>query len=140
MEQTELRIVRTIDAPIEDVFAAWTDPAIMARWFFAGEGWTVDVQADVRVGGAFSLLMHGKTENFLCSGFYREITPPRRLVFTWTSYAATDTLVTLLLRDVDGKTELTLTHEGLVEAAVRQTHADGWGGCLANLGRHLAAV
>jgi hypothetical protein len=28
-------------------------------------------------------------------------------------------------------------HEGLVEADIRQRHADGWGGCLANLEKAL---
>jgi uncharacterized protein YndB with AHSA1/START domain len=139
MNQTSLRITRTIAAPIEAVFEAWTDPAVMARWFFAGERWTVDVKNDLRVGGAFSLLMHGETENFLCSGVYREIAPPRRLVFTWTSYAVSDTLVTLELNALPDGTQVILTHDGLVDAAIRQNHADGWGGCLANLDRIFTA-
>jgi uncharacterized protein YndB with AHSA1/START domain len=140
MNQDQLRLTRTIAAPIERVFQAWTHPAVMARWFFAGENWTVDVENDLRVGGAFSLLMHGETGNFLCSGVYREITPPTRLVFTWTSYAVTDTLVTLELRALGDATELILTHDGLIDAAIHQNHADGWGGCLANLGRYFASA
>jgi uncharacterized protein YndB with AHSA1/START domain len=140
MNQAELRLTRVIAAPIEKVFEAWTDPTVMVRWFFAGETWSVEVTSDLREGGAFSLLMHADGgDNFLCSGVYREISPPTRLVFTWTSYAVTDTLVTLELRDLGGATELTLLHEGLVEAAVRQNHADGWGGCLGNLERLLAS-
>jgi uncharacterized protein YndB with AHSA1/START domain len=139
MNQTELLLTRILPAPIEEVFEAWTDPLVMAKWFFAGEKWSVEAESDPRPGGAFRLLMHADSgEDFLCTGVYREITPPTRLVFTWTSYAVTDTLVTLTLRDLGaGQTELTLRHEGLVDAAIRQNHADGWGGCLANLERLL---
>jgi uncharacterized protein YndB with AHSA1/START domain len=140
VNQTELLLTRVLQAPIEDVFEAWTDPGVMATWFFAGENWSVDASADLRPGGAFRLLMHADNgQEFLCTGVYREITPPTRLVFTWTSYAVTETLVTLTLRDLgDGKTELALLHEGLVDAAIRQNHADGWGGCLSNLERLFA--
>src|SRR5690349_448306 len=105
----------------------------MAKWFFVGEKWSVEAKSDSRPGGAFSLLMRTDDGNqFLCSGVFREIIRPTRLVFSWTSYAVSDTQVTVTLRDLgEGRTELTLLHEGLVDAAIRQTHADGWGGCLA---------
>lgn len=140
MTQAELRLTRVLRRPIEDIFEAWTDPLVMAKWFFAGDRWSVDVQNDLKVGGAFSLVMLSDTgERFACSGVYREISPPTRLVFTWSSYAVRDTLVTLELRDQgDGRTELTLLHEGIVDSAIRQNHADGWGGCLANLEKALA--
>ena len=34
------------DAPIEDVYRAWTDPAVMATWFFVEEGWSAEVVAN----------------------------------------------------------------------------------------------
>lgn len=140
MTEGELVLSRLLPASIDDVFAAWTDPSLMARWFFAGEKWTVDARRDLRVGGEFSLVMQTEVgEKFICSGVYREITPPTRLVFSWTSYAVTDTLVTVDLRAAGDATQLTLRHEGLVDAAIRQNHADGWFGCLRNLQIFLAA-
>jgi uncharacterized protein YndB with AHSA1/START domain len=139
MNETAIRITRVINAPIERVFAAWTDPAQMSRWFFVQETWTAAVENDLRVGGVFSIKMHAGQEQLLdCTGVYREIEPPTRLVFTWTSYAVTDTRVTIELRDLGGATELTLTHEDLVDVDVRNAHAGGWGGCLDSLERHLA--
>lgn len=139
MNETALRITRVIQAPIDAVFAAWTDPAQMSRWFFVQETWSAEVEAELRVGGAFSILMRTDAgETFACSGVYREIEPPTRLVFTWTSYAVTDTRVTLELRDLGGATELTLTHEDLVDVDVRNAHNQGWGGCLTSLERYLS--
>jgi uncharacterized protein YndB with AHSA1/START domain len=135
MAQAELRLTRVIRAPVEEVFDAWTNPAVMVDWFFGGEHWSVDVQNDLRVGGAFSLAMRSDDgEVFPHQGVYREISPPTRLVFTWTSHLVTDTLVTVELSDLgDGTTHLTLVHEGLVDAEMRQSHAEGWGTGLANL-------
>ena len=72
-------------------------------------------------------------------GTYREIVRPERLVFTWNSYAASETLVTIELQDLGGRTSLTLTHEMLPSVEVMQSHGDGWNGCLASLGTFLAA-
>ncbi|HEU0072709.1 MAG TPA: SRPBCC domain-containing protein [Dehalococcoidia bacterium] len=138
MNETALRITRVLEAPIERVFAAWTDPAQMARWFFVQETWSADVENDLRVGGAFSIKMRAEDGlQFDCGGVYQEIEPPTRLVFSWTSYAVADTRVTIELRDAGGATELTLIHEDLVDIDVRKSHAEGWGGCLVSLDRYL---
>lgn len=141
MNETALRITRILDAPIERVFAAWTDPAQMTRWFFVQETWSAEVANDLRVGGAFSIKMHA-TEGavFACSGVYLEIEPPQRLVFSWTSYAVSDTRVTIELRDTGSGTELTLIHEDLIDVDVRSSHAEGWGGCLVSLERYLTSI
>jgi uncharacterized protein YndB with AHSA1/START domain len=140
MNETSLHLTCVVPSPVQRVFAAWTDPELMARWFFVEEAWTAEVENDLRVGGAFSIVMHAsQDQTFECTGVYLEIEPPRRLVFTWTSYAARDTRVTVELQDLgDQRTELTLTHENLVELDVRNNHAEGWGGCLASLERFLS--
>jgi uncharacterized protein YndB with AHSA1/START domain len=141
LNETALRITRVLQAPIESVFAAWTDPAQMSRWFFVQESWSATVENELRVGGAYSIEMHAEGgQTFTCSGVYHEIEPPTRLVFSWTSYAASDTRVTIELRDLGGATELTLTHEDLVEVEVRDQHNEGWIGCLSSLDRYLATL
>ena len=52
-----ISIRRILHAPCKQVFEAWTRPELMARWFFAGNGWTTKVSADVRVGGRYELTM-----------------------------------------------------------------------------------
>jgi hypothetical protein len=56
-DQGRVRIEMALPAPIEDVYAAWTQPAAMARWL-APMG-SVEVEADVRVGGRFRVVMIG---------------------------------------------------------------------------------
>lgn len=136
-----LTIVRIVNASRERVFAAWTRPDAIAHWFMAGEDWTCEPTADVRVGGEYTLTMRDPSgavhEQF---GRYREIEPPSRLVFTWSfvPLGVSDSVVTIELRALAAdRTELTLTHELLPTSDVRHSHEQGWAGCLANLDRTL---
>ncbi len=54
-EGRDLLLIRTIHAPREKVFNAWTDPALLKKWF-APQPWTTPVvETDVRVGGPTSV-------------------------------------------------------------------------------------
>ena len=77
-----LEIVRVLAASPDEVFDAWTDPVLMAQWFFAHPSWTVDVEADVRVGGRYRLVMKSPDGSEMeTHGEYREIARPGRLCF-----------------------------------------------------------
>jgi uncharacterized protein YndB with AHSA1/START domain len=138
-ELTSLSIVRHLRASPERVFRAWTDPKILARWFFPNEGFDVPTaETDVRVGGRYRIVMRspeGKLHDV--SGTYREIVENRKLVFSWAwaSEPQAETLVTLELRPIDAGTELTLTHDRFASESARDMHLQGWTGCLANLER-----
>ncbi len=138
MSSTRLAITRILAADRETIFRAFTDPTVMTRWFFAGPDWSVDVTNDVRVGGDYQLKMTAPDGAvFPTNGSYREIDPPRRLVFTWNSSIAQDTLVTVALAIVDGGTRLTLTHDLFTTPDAPAKHRVGWTGCLDSLDRLL---
>ena len=74
-----------IDAPPERVFRAFTDPAEVPEWWSVpGAYRTTDAEIDLRVGGRYRFT--GTSErlgSFEVGGEYREVDPPRRLVYTW---------------------------------------------------------
>jgi uncharacterized protein YndB with AHSA1/START domain len=130
-----LRIERWFDAPRELVFKAWTDPEHLAKWW-GPEGVTIPVyEVDARVGGKFRTCMAGPdgSENWV-QGVYREVEPPRRLVFTWAweedGVPGHQTLVTVELSDANGGTNLVLTHEGFETEESCQKHNSGWSSSL----------
>jgi uncharacterized protein YndB with AHSA1/START domain len=127
--QTRLRLTRLIRAPRQQVYDAWTQPQTLQKWFCPADLRPGAVEADVRVGGAYRGSMHDV-----------EIVPGEKLVFThgWEGPERAETLVTVELRDKDGGTELTLTHERFVDPDVCQGHAEGWALTLDNLTKHLA--
>jgi uncharacterized protein YndB with AHSA1/START domain len=69
------------------------------------------------------------------TGVYREVIPEKKLVFTWEWPGMPErvSLVTFLLKPIEGGTELTLIHEQLPDEAARKSHEMGWRGLLDKL-------
>lgn len=135
-----VRLERMLPSPIEDVFAAWTDPQAMAQWL--SPTGRAEVEADVRVGGRLRVVMVGDGRRIEHTGEYREVDPPRRLVFSWISpYTGGEpSLVTVrLTAESDTETHLVLVHEHLPADAV-ESHGGGWSGILDNLERYAGGV
>ena len=131
-----LTLRRVIDAPVERVYAAWTDPELLRRWLAPGNAAVVRAVADVVVGGTFLVEMRGSDgRRWLVSGVYRDVVPHRRLVHTWRwEGSAVESLVTVELEpDSAGTTRLTLTHSRFLQEETRDEHVRGWTGCLAKL-------
>ncbi|MGB8355118.1 MAG: SRPBCC domain-containing protein [Chthoniobacteraceae bacterium] len=134
-KEHSLSINRFIKAPRERVFAAWTNPEDIVKWWGPGVSYAISAKVDPRPGGAFHVTMQ-TTENGVMkiNGIYREVTPPSKLVFTWSWESRPgETLVTVEFTEVQGGTSLTLTHEGFVDAETRDNHNWGWNGALDKL-------
>ncbi|MBT3305565.1 MAG: SRPBCC domain-containing protein [Alphaproteobacteria bacterium] len=134
-----LRITRTFDAKPERVYAAFTNPGDLEKWF-GPEGVNCIVHdIDPRPGGAYSFTMRdAKGGEHPLSGVFEEVTPNEKLVYTWVwgfgTLEGVETRVTLDFAGRDGGTELTLTHELLGTADAVEMHNVGWTGsfnCLA---------
>ena len=131
-----LTLHRTIDAPVEAVYGAWTEPEMLRRWMAPGNAQVVRAVAEVAVGGTFLVEMQGADgRRWLTRGLYREVVPHRRLVHTWCwEGSEIETLVTVEFESVSpGRTRLTLTHARFAEDESRDEHVRGWTGCLARL-------
>ncbi len=124
-----LHLRHVFGAPPRRVFAAFTDPQILANWFGPKATKTEIIELDLRVGGNYRFAMHmpdGGTAGL--SGTYIEITPPERLIFSW-SWAegiTQDSEVTLEFQDHEIGTELVLTHRKLPNIEQRDLHGSGW--------------
>lgn len=141
--ETSLQVKRTFAAPRDRVFRAWTDAKQFALWFHPTTDYTtVITELDLRVGGAYSLEMHHKGGNIhTLRGTYKEVRPPEKLVFTWRwqrEDASPESVVTVEFRDLGSSTEVSLTHQNLINAEERAKHNEGWNGCLEQLAKYLA--
>ena len=131
-----LTLHRVIDAPVEAIYAAWTDPAMLRRWLAPGNATVVRAVAEVTVGGTFLVEMRAADgTRWLTRGLYKEVVPNRRLVHTWRWEGSDiETLVTVEFEpESAGRTRLTLTHSRFVEDEARDKHEHGWIGCLSKL-------
>lgn len=137
-----LTIVRRLNAAPARVFAAWTDPAKLIRWFGPDASPTHSAETDLRPGGKYGIRFStADGEEHFVHGEYVEVVENERLVFTWKwiTFPERESLVTIELRPLAGGTELTLLHEKLFDEQVRDSHREGWGGCLDKLAAFLAA-
>ena len=139
-----LRVTRLIKAPRERVFAAWTNPDEVMKWFGPATCQALSVKIDLRVGGAYHVRV--KTETFGeldVRGVYREVKAPSRLVYTWSWQGNAmmefgESVVTVDFLDKDGATEIQITHDLLPSAEHRENHGEGWNGCLDKLEKQLS--
>ena len=111
----EIRLTRLFDAPRPLVFEAMSKPEHVRRWWGClGEGYSVPVcEIDLRPGGAWRFVNRHPQGEAVFYGVYREITPPERMVFTeiYEPYPDGGSLVTVELREEDGKTRMIVTAE-----------------------------
>ena len=148
----KLEITRVIRASRQRVFDAWTRPEYVRQWFSPGGNITMrDAAMDLRDGGSYRLQMQGTNEecdsstegrrDTLVTGTYRKVVPHELLVFTWNLNwdDSGETLVTVAFRDVEGGTEVRLTHERFATEKLRDQHEAGWANGLASLDRYASA-
>jgi uncharacterized protein YndB with AHSA1/START domain len=142
MTDLTVNITRTINAPIEKVFDAWLDPAMLTRFILPSPGMPQpEVETDPRVGGRFSIVMHVGDDRIPHSGSYLSLERPNRLVFSWESpYSTDDSSVTLEFTAIDSATTLVeLTHVKFLHEEARSDHEGGWGNILHKLGEVIAS-
>jgi len=146
--ERELVIERVFDAPRELVFRAWTDPQHMAQWWGPKHFTNRVEQMDVKPGGAWRIIMCAPDgAEYPAQGIYREIVPPKRLVFT---NDATDKdgnviiegFTTVTFDDQNGKTKLTLETRGVAKVDYAANYLKGmeagWTQSLERLAESLA--
>jgi uncharacterized protein YndB with AHSA1/START domain/predicted enzyme related to lactoylglutathione lyase len=141
-----LQVRRLIKTSRERVFAAWTTPSQIPRWFGPATCRVLDAKIDLRVGGFYEFRVlnepHGE---MTVRGEYREVVSPEKLVFTWRWLDDPDwedvaSVVTVEFVEVSGGTEVRLTHQGFPSGESAGRHEFGWNACLDKLQIGAAAI
>ena len=115
MSERGYTITRTLDAPRDAVWEAWTTPEHFAVWFGTEGVPMEDVELDVRPGGAWrgTMIYEGRRINW--SGVFREVVEPERLVMDLTDGTGAEgeyETYTVTLTDLGDQTEMTLSQTG----------------------------
>ena len=155
-------ITRVFDAPPDLLWKCFTEPERMKEWFGPKGSVIVAAKMDLRVGGIYHGAMRGPDGKVIWAKFvYREVVPPRRLV--WEHSCSDEAggltrhplspswplrlLTTVTLQDAPGgKTSLALTwspldaspQEQSTFGAAHESMHDGWGGSFERLDAYLA--
>ena len=141
----DLVLERVIDISPDKVWAGWTQPALIMKWFTPAPWQTIDCTIDLRPGGVFYTLMRSPEGlEFPNRGCILEVVENERLVMTdtlgagWRPAAGGffTALVVLEPHGVGGTKYTAITKHA--DEAARQKHEDmgfhtGWGKALDQL-------
>ena len=146
---TAVHVTRELPASRADVFRAWTEPDLFARWFTPPGNSSVSAELDVRPGGSYRITLKRTqlvpgTSHIV--GRYLEVDPPERLVFTfgWQEpppvpglgdLESLDSRVTVRFAERGEATEISILHERLDTAELQAFHRWGWETTLEQLAR-----
>lgn len=108
-------ITRTVDAPRELVWKAWTDPKHIAHWW-GPNGFTNTVHSmAVKPGGEWRYIMHGPDgTDFPTRVVYREVVKPERLVYDLSGEGEGDRhtfRATVTFVEREGKTQIRMASQ-----------------------------
>jgi uncharacterized protein YndB with AHSA1/START domain len=141
LSETTLRLERLIPLSPEALFALWTQPAHLVRWW-APEGYEPLVDSlDTRPGGIWRVALRRPDDSVLAtSGVYRIVEPPRRLAFTWAWEDAggargEETEVVVNFEAAPGGTRLVLLQQRFASKQARDNHNTGWSASFDRLAR-----
>jgi len=137
-DKFEMTLTRFVRAPREKVFDAFVTEQGMRGWM-CPRGMTIpELSLDARVGGGFRLAMRARDgEQFTAVAQYREISRPERLVYTWQwvgeGMPNVQTQITVSFAARGDGTEVRMTHAEFPDAALCESHREGWGSCFNRL-------
>jgi uncharacterized protein YndB with AHSA1/START domain len=113
--EKEITLERTVDAPLEKVWKAWTDPKELKQWWGPNDVTIPEVTVDLKVGGKFYIVMEAgeamgtyKGTLWPMEAEFTEIIPNSKIAYSakaWTEGHKEDTTI-------DQTTEITFTEEG----------------------------
>jgi uncharacterized protein YndB with AHSA1/START domain len=152
----DVRIERTFNAPIDLIWAMWTEPEHFANWYGPMGAKIPKADMDVRVGGRRHIAMamdtpRGPMEMFFV-GEYREVDPKTRLVYTEAMADAegnpvsaeqtgmppgahAETSIVVELEDLGDRTRMVMTHIGV---PAESPGGQGWAMAIAKLETRVA--
>ncbi|MCB1139143.1 MAG: SRPBCC family protein [Leptospiraceae bacterium] len=81
--ERDLVLERLIAVPVDRVWAAWTEPELLKKWFCPRPWQLGHCEVDLRPGGLFRTVMRSpEGEEYPSDGCYLEVNPQKRLIFT----------------------------------------------------------
>lgn len=111
-KSNELRITRIYDAPVKNVWEAWTDPKQVAQWW-GPRGFTLTTHSkDLRAGGSWHYTMHGPDGvDYPNKTQYLEVEKYSRLVYDHGGNDDRPPLfrVSVLFTEIKGKTKMDMS-------------------------------
>lgn len=126
-----------IDGGREDVWAALTEPARLAKWFWP---WQPSIDFSPSPGAAYAFeAEHPQAGRLAVDGRVMAVEPGSRLALTWrwTDEPMPPTEVEIRLADADGATEVVVRHRRIEQESTAADYEHAWTDILARLAGYV---
>jgi uncharacterized protein YndB with AHSA1/START domain len=136
MSAEKITVETTVNAPVAEVWRAYTTPADIMTWNAASDDWhTTSAKVDLREGGEFSSRMEAKDGSFGFdfAGTYTKIVPGKRI-----EYAFGDRTAEVEFTPAGKAVNVRVTFEAEKEHSVEMQRG-GWQAILDNFKKHVEA-
>lgn len=140
-----VRITRTYAATPQAVFDAWTKSEQLSQWLCPFDLHVAEATVDLRVGGAYSVVMQGEDKHEH-HGVFEVIDPPGRLVMSWAGggLKGVESRLTIAIEAAeteagDPGARMTLIHERFPDAETAGNYEGGWNSAFDKLATALEA-
>ena len=151
-DSRDLVITRTLRAPRQALWRAWSEPELLKQWW-CPRPWTTEVRAfDLRAGGAFHTFMQGPDGGTSDNpGSFLEVVPQSRLVFTsmltagWRPHKPWMGFTAIITMEDEGADSRYTAHVMHPDAETSKEHEklgffDGWGTVITQLDEFAATL
>jgi uncharacterized protein YndB with AHSA1/START domain len=134
MATTKITVEATINASIQKVWEAWTQPKHITKWNFASDDWQCpSASNDLRPGGKYSARMEAKDGSF---GFdfeaiYDEVISSKKITYTMTD----GRMATTWFTDLGGRIKVSTTFDAEQENSI-ELQQQGWQAILNNFKKY----
>lgn len=132
-----ITVTTLVEAPLQAVWNAYTQPQHIVQWNFASDDWHCpSAENDLRVGGKFSSRMAAKDGSFAFDfgGIYTQVEPQKSL-----AYDFGDRKAEVLFEPVGDHTKVTVTFDPETTNPEEMQRA-GWQAILGNFKKHAESL
>ena len=137
-----LVVRRTIAAAPERLFDAWTRPEQLRQWWGPTGVICTAAESDLRLGGSYRIANQFPDGRVVwINGEFFSIERPRELGYTWRLGSQQEAHERVIVRfePRGAQTEIIVTHERIRDATDRESHQQGWAGCLQGLETYISS-
>jgi len=145
IENLTVTVRKTVKAPVEKTYKAWTEPAQIMKWFGCDKIANIRVEQDFKVGGDYRITGQSCESGGDMSiyGTYEEIVQNKKLVYTWNNesveFPAVNTVVSVEFIARGDSTEIVLEHAKFASENSKLGHNQGWTQSLEKFASFVAA-
>ena len=132
----KITVETTVDAPLDEVWRAYSDPEAIKQWNAASDDWhTTRSTVDLRPGGAFSSRMEAKdgSDGFDFAGTYTYVVENELIEYTFGDREAR-----VEFAEGPGGVNVKVTFDG-EDTHPADVQRAGWQAILDNFARHVEA-